>query len=56
MRHATGIAVDSGGAIYLADAQQGSIFVFFPDGTFFQSWHSPAQRHFSGALGFSIDE
>src|ERR1700688_133468 len=56
VRHAAGIAVDSGGAIYVADAQQGSIHVFFPDGTFFQSWRSAAQRHFSGALGFGIDE
>jgi len=56
VRHATGIAVDAGGAIYLADAQQGSVYVFFPDGTFFQSWRSAAQRHFSGVLGFGIDE
>jgi hypothetical protein len=56
VRHAAGIAVDSGGAIYVADAQQGSIHVFFPDGTFFQSWRTAAQRHFSGAFGFGIDE
>jgi len=56
VHHATGIAVDSGGAIYVDDAQQGSIHVFFPDGTFFQTWRSPAQRHFSGALGISTDE
>src|ERR1700691_1464994 len=56
VRPAAGIAVDSGGAIYVADALQGSILVFFPDGTFFQAWHSAAQRHFSGALGIGIDE
>jgi hypothetical protein len=56
VRHAAGLAVDSGGAIYVADAQRGSIHVFFPDGTFFQSWRTPAQRNFSGALGFGIDE
>jgi DNA-binding beta-propeller fold protein YncE len=56
LRHAAGIAVDSGGAIYVADAQRGAIHVFFPDGTFFQSWRTPAQRNFSGALGFGIDE
>jgi DNA-binding beta-propeller fold protein YncE len=56
VRHAAGIAVDSGGAIYVADAQRGAIHVFFPDGTFFQSWRTPAQRNFSGALGFGIDE
>jgi sugar lactone lactonase YvrE len=56
VRHAAGIAVDAGGAIYLADAQQGTIHVFFPDGSFFQTWRSAAQRHFSGALGFGLDE
>src|SRR4029077_2576055 len=56
VRHAAGIAVDTGGAIYVADAQKGSIHVFFPDGTFFQSWRSAAQRNFTGALGIGIDE
>ena len=56
VRHASAIAVDAGGAIYVADAQQGSIHVFFPDGTFFQSWRGSAQPHFSGALGFGLDE
>jgi hypothetical protein len=56
VRHAAGIAVDSGGAIYIADAQRGNILIFFPDGTFLQSWHSPAQRHFSGSLGIATDE
>ena len=56
VRHASAIAVDAGGAIYVADANLGNIHVFFPDGTFFQSWRSTAQRHFSGALGFGIDE
>jgi hypothetical protein len=56
VRHASGIAVDSGGAIYVVNAQMGSILVFFPDGTFLQSWRGAAQRHFSGPLGFSVDE
>jgi hypothetical protein len=56
LRHASGIAVDAGGAIYVNDAQQGAIHVFFPDGSFFQTWRSNAQRHFSGALGMSADE
>lgn len=56
VRHASGIAVDAGGAIYLENAQQGSILVFFPDGTFFQSWRGAAEPHFSGPLGFGIDE
>jgi sugar lactone lactonase YvrE len=56
VRHAAGIAVDSGGAIYVVDAQRGNILIFFPDGTFLQAWHSPVQRHFSGALGIAADE
>jgi hypothetical protein len=56
VRHAAGIAVDSGGAIYVADAQQGSILIFFPDGTFLRALRSPSQRHFSGALGISVDD
>ena len=56
VRRAAGIAVDTGGAIYVANAQQGSIFIYFPDGAFFQAWHAAPQRHFSGALGFGIDE
>src|SRR6202166_3536931 len=54
VRHAAGIAVHAVGDINGADAQQGSIHIFFPDGTFFQSWRSAAQRHFSGPLGIGI--
>ena len=56
LHRAAGIAVDAGGAIYVADPQQGAIHVFFPDGSFFQTWHSAPQRHFSSALGLSTDE
>jgi DNA-binding beta-propeller fold protein YncE len=56
VKRAAGIAVDSGGAIYIANAQQGNIFVFFPDGTFLQAWRSSPQKHFSGPLGFSVDD
>ena len=56
VRRAAGIAVDSGGAIYVDKPQLGSLLVYFPDGTFFQSWRTAPQRHFSGAIGFSIDE
>ena len=56
VRHATGIAVDSGGAIYLADAERGDIFIFFPDGTFLRALRSTPQRHFSGSLGISVDD
>lgn len=56
VRHAAGIAVDAGGALYVIDPQMGNIIVFFPDGTFFQVWHIAPQRHFSGPVGVGIDE
>jgi len=56
VRRAAGISVDAGGAIYVVDPQMGNIIVFFPDGTFFQSWHIAPQRHFSGPVGIGIDE
>jgi tripartite motif-containing protein 71 len=56
VRHATGIAVDSGGAIYVADAERGNIFIFFPDGSFLRVLHGAPQRNFSSPLGISVDE
>ena len=56
VRHAAGIAVDSGGAIYAADAEHGSITIFFPDGSFLQSWRCAPQRHLVGPVGISADE
>ncbi len=56
VRHATGVAVDSGGAIYLAEAERGNIFIFFPDGTFLRAVQSAPQQHFSGPLGISVDD
>jgi hypothetical protein len=54
--HAAGIAVDRGGAIYIADAQHGSVMIFFPDGTFLKVMHIAPQTHFSGPLGISVDD
>ena len=56
VRRAAGIAVDAGGAIYVDKPELGTLLVYFPDGTFFQSWRTVPQRHFSGAIGFGIDE
>src|SRR5579863_2044409 len=56
LRRAAGIAVDAGGAIYVANPQQGNILIYFPDGAFFQAWRAAPQRHFSGPLGFGLDE
>ncbi len=56
VRRAAGIAVDSGGAIYLADAERGNIFIFFPDGSFLRALRSAPQRNFSGLLGIVVDD
>jgi hypothetical protein len=56
VNRAAGIAVDSGGAIYVADAQRGSILVYFPDGTFLHAMQSAPQPHFSGPMGISVDQ
>ena len=55
IHHASGIAVDSGGAIYIADVERGNILIFFPDGSFLRSMRIATQRHFSGPLGISVD-
>jgi streptogramin lyase len=55
LHRASGIAVDSGGAIYVADAERGSVAIFFPDGTFYKARQASPQPHFSGPLGISVD-
>ena len=55
LHRASGIAVDSGGAIYVADAERGSVLIFFPDGTFYRARQVAAQPHFTGPLGISVD-
>ena len=47
--------MDSGGAIYVADAERGSVLIFFPGGTFYRVRQIPSQPHFSGVLGISVD-
>ena len=48
--HASGIAVDSGGAIYLVDAESGIIQIYFPNGDFLRSLHMPPQRGLTSTL------
>jgi hypothetical protein len=55
IRSAAGIAVDSGGAIYVLDAQHGNVLIYFPDGEFLRSMRVPALAHFSGILGITVD-
>jgi len=54
IRGAAGIAVDSGGAIYVADARAGRIQVFFPEGDLLRVIRIVPQRLFDGPFIFSI--
>jgi hypothetical protein len=56
LHQASGIAVDTGGAIYVADAKRGTIRIFFPDGTFFRTIQATPQPGFSGTLEISVDD
>jgi sugar lactone lactonase YvrE len=54
--HSSGIAVDSGGAIYVAAAERGAVLIFFPDGTFLRSIRITPERHPSAPVGISVDD
>jgi hypothetical protein len=54
-RAADAIAVDSGGAIYLANVRAGIIHLFFPQGDPLRSMRIAPQRNFEGPFAFSID-
>jgi sugar lactone lactonase YvrE len=54
--HPTGIGVDTGGGIYVVDAQRGSILIFFPEGDFLRTLRTPSQPHFSGVDSIAIDD
>ena len=54
VRHASGIAVDSGGGIYIADAATGEIRVYFPEGDFLRSLRVAPERNFAGPFGLSV--
>ena len=56
LRGATGIAVDSGGAIYVANARAGDIQVFFPEGQLLRVFRMTPQHNFEGLFGFSVDD
>ncbi len=55
-RHADGIAVDSGGAIYLTNAARGDISIFFPEGIPLRAQHFPAQLHHAGPFCIDVDD
>jgi DNA-binding beta-propeller fold protein YncE len=54
VRHASGIAVDSGGGIYIADAATGEIRVYFPEGDFLRSLRVAPERNFTGPFGLTV--
>lgn len=54
-RNADAIAVDSGGAIYLANSRIGAIQVFFPQGDPLRAMRVAPQRNPEGPFVFSID-
>ncbi len=54
-RTADAIAVDSGGAIYVANSRAGAIQVFFPEGDPLRALRIAPQRNSEGPFVFSID-
>lgn len=54
-RTADAIAVDSGGAIYIANSRAGTMQIFFPEGEFLRAIRIAPQRKTAGAFTFSID-
>jgi sugar lactone lactonase YvrE len=56
VKHADGIAVDSGGAIYLVNADRGDISIFFPEGIPLRAQHFSPQPHHAGPFCIHVDE
>jgi streptogramin lyase len=54
VRSASSLAVDSGGAIYIADARAGRIWIRFPDGDLLRNFRVAPQRGADGSFGFSV--
>jgi DNA-binding beta-propeller fold protein YncE len=55
MRRATGIAVDLGGAIYVADYARETVLVFFPDGSKLREMRGSPRQPFRGPVGVAVD-
>ena len=54
-RNADAIAVDSGGAIYVANSRAGTMQLFFPEGDSLRALRIAPQRNSQGPFVFSID-
>jgi streptogramin lyase len=54
MRATSALAIDSGGAIYVADAAGGRIWIHWPEGQLLRNFRIPAERAAKGAFGFCV--
>lgn len=54
VRHASAVAVDSGGGIYVASVATGEMQIYFPEGDSLRSFPFPPQRNLPGPFGFGI--
>lgn len=54
-RTANAIAVDSGGAIYVANSRTGTMQLFFPEGDPLRALRFAPRRNYDGPFSFSID-
>ena len=56
VRSASAIAVDSGGAIYIADARGGRLWLHFPEGDLLRNFRIAPQRSVDASFGFCVTE
>jgi hypothetical protein len=54
VRTASALAVDSGGAIYIADARGGRLWIHFPEGDLLRNFRIAAQRGGDAPFGFCV--
>jgi hypothetical protein len=54
VRGASALAVDSGGAIYVADARGGRVWIHYPDGDVLRNFRIATQRAVDPAFSFGI--
>jgi DNA-binding beta-propeller fold protein YncE len=55
LRNASAVTLDSGGAIYAANARAGQMQIFFPQGDVLRSFQIAPQRNWAGPFAFSVD-
>jgi len=55
MQRPSGIAVDDGGAVYVADYSANRVFIFYPDGRLLREIRGSARLALSGPVGVAVD-